>query len=277
MKREAEKKEEEKAARLARAEAARREAQAKRAAEEEARRQRAEQRKEQLMREAAARRDRMAAQGREKAAAAAATAAARAQAQAGKAAKAESTRAQRVKALGHAIQQEVAAGTPAGKKGKVAGSAKKASPARPEDNYEMSDHEGSAAESESEEDEERETSRKGKKIPAWARGKSFREAVIRQFRRDGPRLDPDTIFPEMMTCNLEGASPGETHSPFPPLLPCCGAGASPPFLLLFIAAAAIFDRTKRERYTKRKSSANWIPDQLTRRERENYKRAMGYI
>lgn len=41
--------------------------------------------------------------------------------------------------------------------------------------------------------------------------------------------------------------------------------------------AAIFDRTKRERYTKRKSSANWIPDQLTRRERDNYKRAMGYM
>ena len=38
-------------------------------------------------------------------------------------------------------------------------------------------------------------------IPAWARGPQLREALEKQF---GPnRLDPDTIFPEVHTCDLE--------------------------------------------------------------------------
>lgn len=42
-------------------------------------------------------------------------------------------------------------------------------------------------------------------IPAWARGQVLAAALERQFNvsAGGSWVDPDTIFPEVTTCNLE--------------------------------------------------------------------------
>ena len=40
-----------------------------------------------------------------------------------------------------------------------------------------------------------------KKIPEWARGPQLREALEKQFGEN--RMDPDLIFPEVHTCDLE--------------------------------------------------------------------------
>lgn len=80
-----------------------------------------------------------------------------------------------------------------------------------------------------------------KQIPKWAHKSNLIPALERQFLAGPHRLDPDDIFPEVSTCDLE----------------------------------AIFDQ-KKKRYTKRTSSGNWNNDCVTVPERMVYKRAMGF-
>jgi len=113
-------------------------------------------------------------------------------------------------------------------------------PLSPMQTYEMSDREESS-DSESESDEEDERQRPKKSIPEWALKANLHRALERQFA-DGPNLlDPDKIFGEVITCNLE----------------------------------AIFDK-KKSRYQRRTSSGNWTKDHVTLAEKLTYKRTMGY-
>lgn len=107
----------------------------------------------------------------------------------------------------------------------------------PMDTYEMSDREESDSGGESDDHE----NSPQKKIPKWAQKHNLIPALERQFL-DGPnKLDPDTIFPEVSTCDLE----------------------------------AIFGR-KKERYLKRKSTGDWRKDRVTASEKLVYKRKMGF-
>lgn len=78
------------------------------------------------------------------------------------------------------------------------------------------------------------------KIPNWAQKPNLLRALQKQCIGPG-RLDPDTIFPEVQTCDLE----------------------------------AIFDQ-KKSRYSKRASTGNWTKDRVTAAEKLTYKRKMGY-
>jgi len=78
-------------------------------------------------------------------------------------------------------------------------------------------------------------------IPDWAQKSNLIPALERQFLEGPDRIDPDTIFPEVATCDLE----------------------------------AIFDRSK-ARYNKRTSSGNWTKDRVTASETLVYKRTMGF-
>jgi len=111
----------------------------------------------------------------------------------------------------------------------------------PMQTYEMSDREeDSDSESDSDE-EEYERSKTKKSIPEWAVKANLHRALERQFA-DGPdRQDPDKIFGEVITCNLE----------------------------------EIFDK-KKSRYQRRTSSGNWTKDHVTLAEKLTYKRTMGY-
>lgn len=112
-------------------------------------------------------------------------------------------------------------------------------PLSPMQTYDMSDREEESDESDSE--DEYETQRPKKKIPEWAQRHNLHRALERQFA-DGPnRLDPDKIFGEVLTCNLED----------------------------------IFDK-KKSRYQRRTSSGNWTKDHVTIAEKLTYKRTMGY-
>ena len=112
-------------------------------------------------------------------------------------------------------------------------------PLSPMQTYDMSDREEESDESDS--DDEYETQRPKKKIPEWAQRHNLHRALERQFA-DGPnRLDPDKIFGEVLTCNLE----------------------------------EIFDK-KKSRYQRRTSSGNWAKDHVTIAEKLTYKRTMGY-
>jgi hypothetical protein len=112
-------------------------------------------------------------------------------------------------------------------------------PLSPMQTYDMSDREEESDESDS--DDEYETQRPKKKIPEWAQRHNLHRALERQFA-DGPnRLDPDKIFGEVLTCNLE----------------------------------EIFDK-KKSRYQRRTSSGNWTKDHVTIAEKLTYKRTMGY-
>ncbi|CAM9588484.1 unnamed protein product, partial [Phaeothamnion confervicola] len=120
------------------------------------------------------------------------------------------------------------------------------------DNYEMSDRDCSDSESGSGDEDDgggggggdggdgkEAAPRKPKKhIPAWAQGTALREALERQY--NGMVVDPDAIFPEISTCDLE----------------------------------AIF-QTKKKRYAKRGSSANWHNDRIKPDEYLVYKRSVG--
>jgi len=107
----------------------------------------------------------------------------------------------------------------------------------PMDTYEMSDRD----ESDSGEDSDEHENSPQKKIPKWAQKHNLIPALELQFL-DGPnKLDPDTIFPEVSTCDLE----------------------------------AIFGR-KKERYLKRKSTGDWRKDRVTASEKLVYKRKMGF-
>ena len=109
----------------------------------------------------------------------------------------------------------------------------------PMQTYDMSDREESDSESDS--DDEYERQRPKKTIPEWAQKANLHRALERQFA-DGPnRLDPDQIFGEVLTCNLE----------------------------------EIFDK-KKSRYQRRTSSGNWKQDHVSLSEKMAYKRTMGY-
>lgn len=43
-------------------------------------------------------------------------------------------------------------------------------------------------------------------IPAWAKGKALNEALTRQYA-SASQVDPDKIFPEVFTCDLEAIFP----------------------------------------------------------------------
>ena len=117
--------------------------------------------------------------------------------------------------------------------------AAKQKPLSPMQTYEMSDREANS-DSDSDSDEE-ENQRPRKTIPEWAQKANLHRALERQFA-DGPdRLDPDAIFGEVLTCNLE----------------------------------EIFDK-KKSRYQRRTSSGNWTKDHVTLAEKLTYKRTMGY-
>lgn len=106
----------------------------------------------------------------------------------------------------------------------------------PKETYEMSDR----GESDSDDSEYSDRAPK-KKIPKWAQRENLRAALEKQFL-DGPgKIDPDEIFPEVSTCDLE----------------------------------AIFDQRKK-RYLKRTSSGNWTKDKVTITEKLVYKRNMGF-
>ncbi|CAN0557467.1 unnamed protein product, partial [Ectocarpus sp. 12 AP-2014] len=76
-------------------------------------------------------------------------------------------------------------------------------------------------------------------IPDWARGKALAKILDKQYGGPNP-LNPDKIFPEFFTCNLE-------H---------------------------IFN-TKKQKWD-RSSSGNWHTDRLTIAEKLAYQRAMGF-
>lgn len=108
----------------------------------------------------------------------------------------------------------------------------------PRDTYELSDRDDSDSGSESDESENRSSN---KKIPNWALRQNLLPALERQFL-DGPhKLDPDKIFPEVSTCDLE----------------------------------AIFGQ-KKKRYKKRASTGDWRTDRVTASEKLVYKRRMGF-
>jgi hypothetical protein len=76
----------------------------------------------------------------------------------------------------------------------------KPKPPSPMDTYEISDHEGSDSDdsdSEAENDNQ-------KKIPAWATKANLDRALEEQNHGqvDGKRVDPDDIFPEVQSCDL---------------------------------------------------------------------------
>lgn len=53
-------------------------------------------------------------------------------------------------------------------------------------------------------DDEAEKEKKKKNIPEWASGENLRRALEKQYGLDGSTpMDPDSIFPEVQSCNLE--------------------------------------------------------------------------
>ncbi len=108
----------------------------------------------------------------------------------------------------------------------------------PMDTYQMSDRDESDSGSSGDEYEDTSSS---KKIPKWAQRDNLMRALERQFLNGPDKLDPDKIFPEVSTCNLE----------------------------------AIFGQ-KKKRYAKRASTGDWRADTVTIAEKMVYKRNMGY-
>ncbi len=139
--------------------------------------------------------------------------------------------------------KQVAASHSVTKPVKTSSSKKKSSAHRPDilspmSTYEMSDREQSDTDdSESESYQQR----KKKKVPSWAQKQNLLPALENQYANRNGRLDPETIFPPVTTCNLY----------------------------------EIFDQ-KKSRYRQRTSSANWSKDGVTHTEIVAYKRTMGY-
>ena len=81
-------------------------------------------------------------------------------------------------------------------------------------------------------------------IPEWARGAPLKEALTKQFGLDGGfPVNPDTIFAEVQTCNLEEIFGPKPDKPY---------------------------------YKKRGSSAHWSADEVTSVEIRKYQQAMRY-
>lgn len=108
----------------------------------------------------------------------------------------------------------------------------------PMDTYQMSDREES--ESESSENENEEPANR-KPIASWAQRQNLLPALQAQFI-DGPnKIDPDKIFHDIFTCDLE----------------------------------EIFGK-KKSKYQDRRSTGNWTRDKVTLQERDAYSRQMGF-
>lgn len=105
----------------------------------------------------------------------------------------------------------------------------------PMDTYEISDKEDSDSDMESESEDDKPK----KRVPNWARSVNLGPALHKQYTAPD-RLDPDVLFHEITTCNLD----------------------------------EIFQ--KKARYKKRTSTGNWTKDKLTVAEKLVYKRDMGY-
>jgi hypothetical protein len=85
-----------------------------------------------------------------------------------------------------------------------------------------------------------------KKVPDWARGPALREALEAQFNKK-QKTDPDSIFPEVRTCDLED-----------------------------IFKSFQGQEKKKRAYRQRQSTGNWQRDELTSAEKLRYKEDMGY-
>ena len=110
----------------------------------------------------------------------------------------------------------------------------------PVDTYEISDREDSGTD---DSDSEAENDKQKKKIPGWASRANLVPALEQQYNGciEGKKVDPDTIFPEVQSCDLE----------------------------------AIFGN-KKAKYRSRTSSGNWARDKVTAAEKLVYKRDMGF-
>ncbi|CAJ1928896.1 unnamed protein product [Cylindrotheca closterium] len=117
---------------------------------------------------------------------------------------------------------------------------KKQKVASPMSTYEISDREKSDSDTS---DSEAGNEKQKKKIPVWAQKANLLLALEEQYNGcvGGLRVDPDEMFPEVQTCDLE----------------------------------AIFGG-KKSRYTLRTSSGNWTRDKVTTAEKLVYKRTMGF-
>mmetsp|Transcript_45738 Transcript_45738/g.51577 ORF Transcript_45738/g.51577 Transcript_45738/m.51577 type:complete len:662 (-) Transcript_45738:158-2143(-) len=111
----------------------------------------------------------------------------------------------------------------------------------PMDTYEISDREDSDTD---DSDSDSENEKQKKKIPTWAMRANLYPALEEQYNgRIGSRkVDPDDIFPEVQSCNLE----------------------------------AIFGTKKAKTYRSRASSGNWAQDKVSAAEKLLYKREMGF-
>lgn len=105
---------------------------------------------------------------------------------------------------------------------------------------ESSDDDGSGT------DDEKEQKNKAQSIPDWARGSKLKEQLERQYGLvpGVPAMDPDSIFPEVVSCDLE-----EIFG--------CSRGVN-------------------RKYSHRTSSAQWDADKLTLVEKRAYRKHMGY-
>jgi hypothetical protein len=110
----------------------------------------------------------------------------------------------------------------------------------PMETYEISDREDSDTD---DSDSEAENEKQKKKIPSWAQKANLVPALEQQYNGcvDGRKVDPDDIFPEVQSCDLE----------------------------------AIFGN-KKAKYRSRNSSGNWTKDRVTVAEKLVYKREMGF-
>lgn len=97
-------------------------------------------------------------------------------------------------------------------------------------NYEMTD-----GEYDSDDDEDDVSETNTKIIPDWARSKNLEKALEIQFSKEYP-IDPDVLFGEVETCNLE----------------------------------AIFGK-RTSKYRNRNSSGDWTKDRVTSEEKRRYK------
>ncbi len=122
-------------------------------------------------------------------------------------------------------------------------------------------------------------------MPAWA-SKERLDAALRQQFGDAPNLNPDDIFGEVFTCDLEGEFRVEWEMGGCWVLPQGGGGPLPRAATniphrdrvcvcarcvapLPLAPSAIFQNRK-QRYHRRTSSGNWASDKLTDKERKEY-------
>lgn len=111
----------------------------------------------------------------------------------------------------------------------------------PMDTYDISDRENSDTD---DSDSDSENEKQKKKVPTWALRANLYPALEKQYngRIGSRRVDPDDIFPEVQSCDLE----------------------------------AIFGTKKAKAYRSRASSGNWAKDKVTAAEKLVYKREMGF-